>query len=46
MQVPHDTRFGRYPHQNSDGGQYLEIGNSVFMQYRRTAEGFAELPHL
>jgi alanyl-tRNA synthetase len=45
-QVEHDTRFGRYPHQNSDGGQYLEIGNSVFMQYRRTTEGFAELPRL
>ncbi|GAC66245.1 alanine--tRNA ligase-related protein [Gordonia soli] len=49
-QVEHDTAFGRYPHQNSDGGQYLEIGNSVFMQYRRTggdgvAPGFAELPH-
>lgn len=43
-QVEHDTRFGRYPHQNSDGGQFLEIGNSVFMQYRRTADGFAELP--
>jgi len=44
-QVRHDTRFGRHPHQNSDGGQYLEIGNSVFMQFRRTADGFAELPH-
>jgi alanyl-tRNA synthetase len=44
-QVPHDTAFGRYPHQNSDGGQYLEIGNSVFMQYRRTPDGFTELPH-
>ncbi len=44
-QVPHDTRYGRYPHQNSDGGQYLEIGNSVFMQYVKTADGFAELPH-
>lgn len=43
-QVTHDTRFGRYPHQNSDGGQYMEIGNSVFMQFRRTADGFAELP--
>src|SRR4051794_27007719 len=43
-QVTHDTRFGRFAHQNSDGGQFLEIGNSVFMQYRRTAEGFAELP--
>ena len=44
-QVPHDTRYGRFPHQNSDGGQYLEIGNSVFMQYRKTPDGFAELPH-
>jgi alanyl-tRNA synthetase len=44
-QVRHDTRFGRYPHQNSDGGQFLEIGNSVFMTFRKTADGFAELPH-
>lgn len=44
-QVEHDQRFGRHPHQNSDGGQYLEIGNSVFMQYRRTADGFTHLPH-
>jgi alanyl-tRNA synthetase len=44
-QVEHDPAFGRYPHQNSDGGRYLEIGNSVFMQYVRTADGFAELPH-
>jgi alanyl-tRNA synthetase len=43
-QVTHDTRFGRYPHQNSDGGQFMEIGNSVFMQFRRTVDGFAELP--
>ncbi|MBA4022112.1 MAG: hypothetical protein C0482_07080 [Gordonia sp.] len=45
-QVEHDTAFGRYPHQNSDGGQYMEIGNSVFMQYAKTVEGFAELPKL
>ena len=43
-QVAHDPRFGRHSHQNSDDGHYLEIGNSVFMQYRRTADGFAELP--
>ena len=43
-QVPQDPAYG-LPHQNSDGGQYLEIGNSVFMQFRRTADGFAELPH-
>ncbi|PYE14593.1 alanyl-tRNA synthetase [Williamsia limnetica] len=45
-QVEHDTAFGKYPHQNSDGGQYMEIGNSVFMQYAKTVEGFAELPKL
>jgi alanyl-tRNA synthetase len=44
-QVQHDTAFGRYPHQNSDGGQFLEIGNSVFMAFRKTEDGgFAELP--
>ncbi|MEU7816957.1 alanine--tRNA ligase-related protein [Pseudonocardia sp. NPDC049154] len=43
-QVEHDTRYGRYPHQNSDGGQYMEIGNSVFMTFRRTETGVAELP--
>jgi alanyl-tRNA synthetase len=44
-QVEHDTRYGRYPHQNSDGGQYLEIGNSVFMTFRKTESGgFVELP--
>ena len=44
-QVRHDPRFGRYPHQNSDGGQFMEIGNSVFMTYRKTVDGVAELPH-
>ena len=43
-QVEHDTAFGKYPHQNSDGGQYMEIGNSVFMQYCKTDDGFALLP--
>lgn len=43
-QVPQDPAYG-LPHQNSDGGQYLEIGNSVFMTYRRTPDGFADLPH-
>jgi len=44
-QVRHDPRFGRYPHQNSDGGQFMEIGNSVFMTFRKTVDGMAELPH-
>ncbi len=30
-------------HINCDCGRFLEIGNSVFMQYQRTATGFQEL---
>lgn len=30
-------------HVNCDCGRYLEIGNSVFMQYKRTENGFTEL---
>lgn len=29
---------------NCDCGRYLEIGNSVFMQYLKTEEGFEKLP--
>ena len=31
-------------HVNCDCGRFLEIGNSVFMQYQRTETGFKELP--
>ncbi|HSD98509.1 MAG TPA: alanine--tRNA ligase [Patescibacteria group bacterium] len=31
-------------HVNCDCGRYLEIGNSVFMQYKKTENGFEELP--
>jgi len=30
-------------HVNCDCGRYLEIGNNVFMQYKKTDEGFIEL---
>jgi alanyl-tRNA synthetase len=43
-QVPHDPAFGAHCHPHCDCGRYIEIGNSVFMQYRRTAEGFEQLP--
>jgi alanyl-tRNA synthetase len=43
-QVAHDTTFGASCHQHCDCGRFVEIGNSVFMQYRRTASGFEELP--
>lgn len=31
-------------HLNCDCGRFLEIGNSVFMQYLKTAKGFERLP--
>ena len=43
-QVPHDPRFGAHCHPYCDCGRFVEIGNSVFMQYRRTADGFEPLP--
>lgn len=32
-------------HVNCDCGRFLEIGNSVFMQYVKTPSGFAQLPN-
>ena len=41
----HDKRFGEHCHPNCDCGRFMEIGNSVFMQYRKRADsGFDELP--
>jgi alanyl-tRNA synthetase len=42
--VAHDPAFGEHCHQNCDCGRFIELGNSVFMQYRRTADGFELLP--
>ena len=42
--VPHDNKYGKICHPNCDCGRYLEIGNSVFMQYKKTEKGFEELP--
>lgn len=35
----HDTAFGPYCHPNCDCGRFIEIGNSVFMQYKLTETG-------
>lgn len=44
-QVPHDKKFGEKCHPNCDCGRFLEIGNSVFMQYKKVPDGtFQELP--
>jgi len=43
--TPHDSKFGKECHPNCDCGRFLEIGNSVFMQYVKKPDGsFAALP--
>lgn len=42
--VEHDPAYGEFCHQNCDCGRFIELGNSVFMQYRRTETGFEPLP--
>jgi alanyl-tRNA synthetase len=44
-QVPHDPAFGAVCHPYCDCGRHIEIGNSVFMEYRRTDSGFDRLPN-
>lgn len=40
----HDPQYGKYCHINCDCGRFIEIGNSVFMQYKKTEKGWEELP--
>ncbi len=42
--VRHDAAYGRFCHPHCDCGRFIEIGNSVFMQYLRTDDGFEDLP--
>lgn len=43
--IPHDPAFGTHCHPNCDCGRFLEIGNSVFMEYKKLASGsFEKLP--
>lgn len=44
-QVEHDKKYGEHCQPACDCGRYLEIGNSVFMTYRRTKIGFEKLDH-
>lgn len=41
--IPHDPAFGAKCHPNCDCGRFLEIGNSVFMEYRKAEGGFEKL---
>ena len=43
--TPHDSKFGETCHPNCDCGRFVEIGNSVFMQFVKQADSsFSELP--
>jgi alanyl-tRNA synthetase len=37
--TPHDSKYGKECHPNCDCGRFLEIGNSVFMQYQKQTDG-------
>lgn len=41
--TPHDPKWGERCHPNCDCGRFMEIGNNVFMTYRKVAEGKFEL---
>ena len=42
--VKHDKKYGELCHPNCDCGRYIELGNSVFMEYKKTSSGFDKLP--
>lgn len=43
--TPHDPKYGAECHPNCDCGRFLEIGNSVFMEFIKQEDGsFAQLP--
>lgn len=43
--LPHDTKWGAKCHPNCDCGRFVEIGNSVFMQFLKQEDGsFINLP--
>jgi alanyl-tRNA synthetase len=43
--TPHDPKWGKECHVNCDCGRFVEIGNSVFMQFVKNEDGsFSELP--
>ncbi|MBI4038497.1 alanine--tRNA ligase [Candidatus Daviesbacteria bacterium] len=40
--TPHDEKYGSNCHPNCDCGRFLEIGNSVFIQYQKTTGSLKE----
>jgi alanyl-tRNA synthetase len=42
--IPHNPEFGEFCHPNCDCGRFMEIGNNVFMAYKKVGDGqFEEL---
>ncbi|MFZ1257858.1 MAG: alanine--tRNA ligase [Candidatus Saccharimonas sp.] len=41
--VEHDTAYGEHCHPNCDCGRFMEIGNNVFMVYKKVGDGQFEL---
>lgn len=37
--IPHNPAYGEHCHPNCDCGRFMEIGNNVFMAYKKVAEG-------
>lgn len=43
--TPHDSKYGKFCHPNCGCGKFSEIGNSVFIQYKKLKNGkLEELP--
>lgn len=40
--TPHNPEFGEHCHPNCDCGRFMEIGNNVFMAYKKVDEGTFE----
>lgn len=40
--IEHDPKFGEKCHPNCDCGRYMEVGNNVFMAYKKVADGVFE----
>lgn len=41
-EIKHDEKFGKDCHPNCDCGRFFEIGNSVFMEFKKNKDGFFE----
>jgi alanyl-tRNA synthetase len=37
--TPHNTSYGEHCHPNCDCGRFMEIGNNVFMAYKKVSDG-------